>query len=221
MAIEKATLQFLKDLGKNNDREWFNDNKERFNSANQNFIDFVRELIDEVANFDKSVGGLDAKNAVFRIYRDIRFSKDKSPYKTHFGATLLGKGKGCGIAGYYIHLEPSNSFLAGGVHMTEPRNLIAIRTAISNNDKEFLTIVKDKKFKTNFTIEGEKLVKIPRGFDKEDTVGEYLRFKELTIRHRVPDNEIISVDFTSYCSKIFRLMVPFNSFINEAAKSLK
>src|SRR5438046_10083390 len=92
-------------------------------------------LIDEVAKFDRSVAGLDAKNSVFRIYRDVRFSKDKSPYKTHFSATLMGKGKACGVAGYYFHLEQGNSFLAGGIHMTEPANLKAIRKEISSNAK--------------------------------------------------------------------------------------
>src|ERR1044071_3490762 len=110
--IQRETLQFLKDLKSHNDRDWFNAHKDEFVSANENFIEFVRDLIGEVSRFDKSVAGLEAKNCVFRIYRDTRFSKDKSPYKTHFGATLLGKGKGCGIAGYYIHIEPGASMLA-------------------------------------------------------------------------------------------------------------
>src|SRR5262249_28721402 len=117
-AIKKETVQFLKNLKSHNDRDWFTANKEKFISANENFIQFVDGLIGEVSRFDKSVAGLEAKDCVFRIYRDIRFSKDKSPYKTHFAATLLGKGEACGVAGYYFHLEPGNSFLAGGVHMT-------------------------------------------------------------------------------------------------------
>jgi uncharacterized protein (TIGR02453 family) len=214
MAIKKDTLQFLKDLEKNNDREWFNRNKDEFNLANKNFVEFVQELIDEVAKFDKSIVGLDAKNSVFRIYRDTRFSKDKSPYKTHFGATLMGKGNGCGIAGYYLHLQPGSSFLAGGVHMTEPKNLNAIREEISNNGKDFLKIINNKNFKSNFTIEGEKLANIPRGFDKDDPMNDYLKYKELMIRHSIDDKKIISADFASYCSKIFKTMVPFNSFVN-------
>src|ERR1051326_8450451 len=109
MTIKKETLRFLKDLGKNNDRDWFNKNKDKFVAANENFTGFVQGVISEVSKFDRSVAGLDAKKCVFRIYRDTRFSKDKSPYKTHFGATLMGKGKGCGIAGYYFHLQPGNS----------------------------------------------------------------------------------------------------------------
>jgi uncharacterized protein (TIGR02453 family) len=214
-AIKKETFQFLKNLKANNDRDWFNTNKDKFISANENFIAFVQELIGEVSKFDKTVSGLDAKNCVFRIYRDTRFSKDKSPYKTHFGATLMGKGKGCGIAGYYLHLEQGNTFLAGGVHMTEPADLKAIREEISENGKTFLKIINDKNFKDNFVIEGEKLVKVPTGFDKEDPMGDYLKYKELMIHHAVADKETISGDFIKYCTKVFKAMVPFNSFLNK------
>ena len=219
--IKKETLQFLKDLKLHNDRDWFNKNKGKFISANENFIQFAQGLIDEVAKFDRSVAGLDAKNSVFRIYRDVRFSKDKSPYKTFFGATLMGKEKSCGIAGYYFHLEPGNSFLAGGVHMTEPQNLKAIREEISDNGKTFLKIVNDKNFKDNFKIEGEKLAKVPQGFDKEDPMAEFLKYKELMIHHSVKDQQILTGDFATYCSKIFKAMVPFNKFVNDPVMALK
>jgi uncharacterized protein (TIGR02453 family) len=219
-AIKKETLQFLKDIKKNNNRDWFTVNKNKFISANENFIEFVQELIDEVSRFDKTVAGLNAKESVFRIYRDTRFSKDKSPYKTHFGATLLGKGKSCGIAGYYFHLEPVNTFLAGGIHMTEPANLKAIREEISSNGKTFLKIISDKNFKENFKIEGEKLTRVPPGFNKDDPMGEYLKYKELMIHHSVADKEILSGNFISYCAKVFKTMVPFNKFVNEPLMAL-
>jgi len=212
--IKKETLQFLKDLKLHNDRDWFNKNKGKFVSANENFIQFTQELIDKVASFDKSLTGLYGKDAVFRIYRDIRFSKDKSPYKTFFGAHLLGREKGCGVAGYYFHLEPASSFLAGGVHMTEPQNLRAIREEISDNGKTFLKIINDKNFKDNFKIVGEKLAKIPQGFDKEDPMGEFLKYKELMIHHTVTDKQILAADFASYCTTIFKALVPFNKFVN-------
>jgi uncharacterized protein (TIGR02453 family) len=219
--IKKETLQFLKDLKLNNNREWFNKNKEKFISANENFTQFVQGLIDQVAGFDRSVAGLNAKDSVFRIYRDVRFSKDKSPYKTFFAATLMGKEKSCGVAGYYFHLEPGSSFLAGGVHMTEPQNLRAIREEISDNGKTFLKIINDKNFKHNFKIEGEKLTKIPQGFDKEDPMGDFLKYKELMIHHSVKDKQILADDFASYCSKIFKAMVPFNKFVNDPVMALK
>jgi uncharacterized protein (TIGR02453 family) len=219
--IKKETLQFLKELKKNNERGWFEKNKDKFVAANENFMHFVQALIDETAKFDKSVAGLDAKKAVFRIYRDIRFSKDKSPYKTHFGAVLTGKGKGCGNACYYLHLEPGNAFLAGGVHMAEPQNLQAIRKGISAQGNTFIKIIRDKTFKKNFTIEGEKLVNVPRGFDKEDPMGEFLKYKDLMLRHSVDDKTVLSDGFASYCSKVFKAMVPFNSFLNKSVAALQ
>ncbi len=219
--IKKETLQFLKELKKNNERGWFDKNKGRFVAANENFIQFVQALIDEVAKLDRSVSGLDAKRSVFRIYRDIRFSKDKSPYKTHFGAALMGKGKNCGIAGYYLHLEPGNAFLAGGVHMAEPQNLKAIREGISAQGNKFLKIIQDKNFRKNFTIEGEKLVKVPGGFDKEDPMGDFLKYKDLVLRHSVDDKMVLSDGFASYCSKVFKAMVPFNSFLNKSVAALQ
>jgi len=202
--MKKETLQFLKDIKKNNNRDWFTANKNKFISANENFIEFVQELIDEVSRFDKTVAGLNAINSVFRIYRD----------------TLLGKGKGCGIAGYYFHLEPANAFLAGGIHMTEPANLKAIREEISSNGKTFLKIINDKNFKENFKIEGEKLTRVPPGFDKDDPMGEYLKYKELMVHHSVADKEILSGNFISYCTKVFKAMVPFNKFVNEPVMAL-
>ena len=218
--IKKQTLEFLKDLKLHNDRDWFNQNKDKFTAANDNFVEFTQELIDRVASFDKSLTGLLAKDAVFRIYRDIRFSKDKSPYKTFFGAHLRGREKGCGIAGYYFHFEPGSSFLAGGVHMTESQNLRAIREEISDNGKTFLKIINDKSFKDNFKIEGEKLSKVPQGFDKEDPMAEFLKYKELMIHHAVKDKEILEADFVSYCSKIFKAMVPVNKFVNDPVMAL-
>jgi uncharacterized protein (TIGR02453 family) len=215
--IEKETLQFLRELKKNNDRAWFNKNKDRFVAANENFTRFVQTLIDETAKFDKSAAGIDAKNAVFRIYRDIRFSKDKSPYKTHFGAVLTGRGKGF-LAGYYLHVEPGKAFLAGGVHTTEPENMKAIRARISAEGKKFLKIINDKNFKKTFTIEGERLVRVPQGFDREDPMAEFLKYKDLTLIHSLDDKKILSDDFASYCAKIFKAMVPFNRFLNEAVK---
>jgi uncharacterized protein (TIGR02453 family) len=215
-AIKKETVQFLKDLKKNNDREWFNANKDKFVAANENFTEFVQGLIGQVAKFDKSVAGMNAKDCVFRIYRDTRFSKDKSPYKTHFGASMMLNKTGCGTAGYYFHLDPGASFLAGGMHMAETPQLKALRQEISYNATKFKKIISDKTFKENFEILGEKLKNVPLGFEKDDPMGEYLKHKEMWIKHEVADKDVLSPDFASYCAKVCKSMVPFNSFINEA-----
>jgi uncharacterized protein (TIGR02453 family) len=217
--IKTETIQFLQELTKNNNRDWFNDNKEKFVAANENFIQFIQSFIAEVTKFDKTVAGIDAKDTVFRIYRDIRFSKDKSPYKTHFAATLMGKGGGCGNAGYYFHLEPGASFLAGGLHMTDPAHLRAVREEISDNGNAFLKIINDKGFKELFKIEGEKLTKVPQGFEKEDPMAEYLKYKELVIHHQLSDKLVVSEHFLEEGAKICKAMVPFNSFLNAPLKS--
>ena len=218
--IKRETLQFLKNLKAHNTREWFNRNKGAYNSAREDFLLFVQSLLDEVSKFDESVAGLEARSTLFRIYRDIRFSRDKTPYKTHFAASLTGRGEQSKLSGYYLHVQPEASFLAGGVYMAEPRQLAAIRARISNRGKEFLHIINNRNFKEKLTLEGKKLVRIPQGFNKEDPMGNYLRYKELVILHSMSDKEVLSDNFAKTCAAVFKAMVPFNGFMNDAARGL-
>ncbi len=215
--VTNETLEFLRKLKLHNDRGWFNANKEKYTSARENFIFIVQALIDEVSEFDESVAGLEAESTVFRIYRDVRFSRDKSPYKTHFAATLKGRRKNCGLAGYYVHLEPGSSFLAGGVHLMEPRQMAALREEISDKGKEFLKIINAADFKETLVLEGEKLARVPHGFDKQDPMGEYLKYKYLMVRHALGDKDVLSGGFVRLCTAVFKTMVPFNAFVNEPA----
>ncbi len=214
--IKKETLGFLKSLSANNNRQWFTANKQKYIDANENFMLFVQTLLDEVSKFDESVAGTEARSTVFRIYRDMRFSRDKTPYKTNFGASLTGKGKESPLAGYYLHIQPGSSFLAGGVYMSEPRQLFAIRTRISEKSKEFLAIINNREFKKNFVIDGEKLSRVPQGFDKDDPMTKYLTYKQLVILRSFTDAEVVSRDFVSLCARGFKLMVPYNAFMNRA-----
>jgi uncharacterized protein (TIGR02453 family) len=218
MTISKDTFQFLKDIKKNNDREWFAKNKAKFVAANENFIQFVQKLISDVSKFDKSLAGKDAKDSVFRIYRDTRFANDKTPYKTNFGAVLHGRKTGCNQAGYYLQIEPGGSFIVGGVHQTDPEFLKAIREDISDHSKEFMKIINNKTFTSLFEIEGEKLVNVPRGFDKEDPMADFLKYKELMITHNLSDKDVLSENFSSYLVKVVKAMGPFNEFLNRAGK---
>ena len=143
--MQSSTLQFLRNLEKNNNRDWFNENKTLYQEAQQDVISFVEKLIEEMADFDEEMGKLEAKKSVFRIYRDTRFSKDKTPYKTNFGAGL-GMGKGNKISGYYLHIEPGKSFLAGGVYKPEPSVLKTIRQEISAFGDEFKAILEQDEF---------------------------------------------------------------------------
>ncbi|MGZ5262852.1 MAG: DUF2461 domain-containing protein, partial [Kaistella sp.] len=181
-AVKNSTLLFLKDLQQNNNREWFAENKDRYIAANSNVADFVEHLIDEIGKFDEDILKTDAKKALFRIYRDVRFSKDKSPYKTNFGAGL-GMGKGNKISGYYLHIEPGKSFLAGGVYQPETSVLKEIRKEISMNSTEFLKIIEQDTFRNNFrglSVEN-KLQRVPNGFEKDDPMAEFLKPKNFIV----------------------------------------
>jgi len=215
--VNKETLNFLSTLEINNNREWFNESKQMYLDAKANVENVVNKIISEVAEFDQSVERLEAKNCIFRIYKDTRFSKDKTPYKNNLGASLVEKGpKTLNHAGYYIHLEPGKSFLAGGVYMTEPKNLKAIRTAISSDSEKFLKILNKKSFKDILELQGTKLVKVPQGFDKEDPMGDYLKFKQFTVFHPLSDADVLDQDFVMNTVKVLKEIYPFNRFLNEA-----
>ncbi|MBQ0151863.1 MAG: DUF2461 domain-containing protein, partial [Chryseobacterium sp.] len=151
----------------------------------------------------------------FRIYRDTRFSKDKIPYKTNFGASL-GMGKGNQKAGYYVHMEPGKSFLAGGIHMPDSPTLKEVRKEISMNGDEFLKIINNKNFKKHFPelSQEQKLVKIPQGFEKDDAMGDYLKLKSFIVVYNLKDSEVLDANAAKKFSKIFEIIKPFNDFIN-------
>ena len=212
--MQSSTLQFLRNLEKNNNREWFNENKTLYQEAQQDVISFVEKLIEEMADFDEEMGKLEAKKSVFRIYRDTRFSKDKTPYKTNFGAGL-GMGKGNKISGYYLHIEPGKSFLAGGVYKPEPSVLKTIRQEISAFGDEFKAILEQDEFRNYFrglSVE-DKLKKVPQGFEKDDKMAEYLKLKHFIVTHPVSDEQLLSENVVKEFAKIFKAMKPLNDFL--------
>lgn len=213
--IAPSTFEFIKKLTKNNNREWFTENKTLFTEAQQNVITFLEDLITEMSAFDDELGKIDAKKSLFRIYRDTRFSKDKIPYKTNFGASL-GMGKGSQKGGYYLHIEPGKSFLAGGIYMPEPAVLKELRKEISLYGNDFIKILEQKDFKKHFPEldQADKLKKIPQGFEKEDPMGEYLKLKNFIVVYNVKDDEVLDKNAVQNFSKIFKLMKPLNDFLN-------
>jgi len=216
-AVNPQILNFLSTLEIHNNREWFNENKPLYLEVKDNFEEVINEIITGVAEFDSSVERLEAKKCIFRIYKDTRFSKDKTPYKTNIGASLVEKGpKTLNHAGYYIHIEPGKSFLAGGVYMTEPKNLKAIREAISSDSETFLKILNKKSFKDVLELQGIKLVKVPQEFDKEDPMIDYLKFKQFTVFHPLSDDEVLDQDFVKNTVKVLKEIYPFNQFLNDA-----
>lgn len=212
--MQSSTLQFLRTLEKNNNREWFNENKTTYQEAQQDVVSFVEKLIEEMVVFDEEIGKADAKKSLFRIYRDTRFSKDKSPYKTNFGASL-GMGKGSQKAGYYLHIEPGKSFLAGGIYMPESSVLKEIRKEISAFGEEFLTIVEKDEFRNYFrglSVE-DKLKKVPQGFEKDDKMAEFLKLKHYIVTHPVSDEQLLNENAAKEFAKIYKAMKPLNDFL--------
>ena len=211
--IDKETFKFLKDLKKNNNRDWFNENKARYVAANQNVLDFVSELLEKMSAFDENLGKLDPKKTLFRIYRDTRFAKDKTPYKTNFGASINGIGKKDGGAGYYLHISPGECFLAAGVYMCEPKQLKKIRQEISVNAEEFNGIIGHKDFK-KFEFSNEKLSRVPQGFEKDDPMAEFLKMKHMVVSVNIKDEELMKADAVKSCAKEFEKMADFVDFLN-------
>jgi uncharacterized protein (TIGR02453 family) len=215
--IDKSTLLFLSDLKQHNDRDWFNQNRKRYEAAKLNYETFVQEVINSITTFDPIFKGLEAKSCTFRINRDIRFSTDKSVYKTHMGAFIVrgGKKNGDKYTGYYVHVEPGNSFIAGGAHIPPAGGLKAIREKIDERGGEFLKIINNKDFVRYFgAIEGEKLKTSPKGFPKDHPHVELLKFKSYLAEKSFTDEEITSVESLAGIVKGFRTMKPFNDFLN-------
>jgi uncharacterized protein (TIGR02453 family) len=217
--ITKATLQYLKDLKNNNNRTWFTENKPRFDVARAEFEKFVSRLILEIAQFDPAIGELEARRCIFRIYRDTRFSHDKTPYKTNFGAHLVRhESKVHDRAGYYFHLAPGNIFLAGGAYLPPSPWLNSIRRAIDQNGRKFIKIINDPLFKKYFgELDGEKLKTTPRDYPADHLYIELLRYKSFLALHSVSDRQILAEDFLKYCGQVFAALKPFDDFLNNAA----
>jgi uncharacterized protein (TIGR02453 family) len=213
-------LQFLGELKQNNTREWFAENKQKYEKANKSLLTLVEELIPVVQRIDSSIGALSAKDCVFRIYRDTRFSPDKTPYKTNMGAYFARGGRKSIYAGYYMHLEPGNSMLAGGIWMPEPEALKRIRQEIYYNSAEFKSLLESKSFKDYFgTLSEEgKLKNPPRDFPADFPDIDLLKNKNFTMFHSLNDEAVYSEDFPKIFSKVFEAMKPVNEFLNKAFK---
>ena len=216
--IDKATIKFLKNLSSHNDREWFQANKNLFDAAQDNMTAFAGYLIGEIDKFDDAVAGLDPKTCVFRIYRDVRFSKDKSPYKTNLGAYISPGGRKSMQPGYYFHLEPGRSFVAGGKHYPDGPELLKLRTAIASETDEFLKIVHKKSFLDAFgKVRGESLKTTPKGFEPGHKAIEYLKLKEYMAFTEFLDEEFLtSPEYPKHLVKLAKEMYPLVAFLRKA-----
>jgi uncharacterized protein (TIGR02453 family) len=218
--IQAETLAFLKKLDKNNHKEWFDKNRNEYEAAKKNILEFTQQLLQEMIAFEPALQGIAAKDCVFRIFRDVRFSKNKAPYKNNFGCYIAPGGKKSTKAGYYVHIQPNGqSFLAGGMYMPEANVLNNIRQEIDYNTAEFKKIIESKNFKKTFgNIQGEQLKNPPKGYDKDHPEIALLKFKSYTAWHKLSDEQVIDKKYLKTCIQVFKELQPFNQFLNRAVE---
>ena len=214
-------LNFLAQLQVYNDRNWFNENKDLYREARAEFTDFVNALILPLCQLDPSIGTPTANECMFRIYRDVRFSNDKSPYKAHFSAFIANGGRKTRFAGYYVHIEPGDCFVSGGIYMPEARGLAAIRNAIFHYPDEFRQILDSKTFKQYFdgiSTHEDTLKNPPKGFPKDFKEIDILKNKHFTTGLTLSDDFFLQDNVVGRLMKIFEAQYPLNAFLNRAVK---
>jgi len=219
--ISSSTITFLKALKKNNNKPWFDKNREKYNAAKYNLEEFVALLLQKMVLFDEDMKELTAKNCTFRINRDIRFSKNKTPYKINLSASFNRGGKKSIYGGYYFHLQPGgNSFVGGGLWMPEPENLKKLRQEIDYCFPEFKKIIGAAAFKKHYggleKDDSQMLVNVPKGYDKENPAAEYLRMKSYIATKNLSDEEILSPKLADEVIQSFKALMPLVKFINRA-----
>lgn len=215
-------FRFLKELAANNNREWFNEHREEYEVARAEFDNLLSAIIARISLFDEGVRGIQPKDCTYRIYRDTRFSLDKTPYKTHIGGYINAMGKKSNHCGYYIHIQPDGSLLAGGSLCLPPNILKAVRQSIYDNIDEYRSIVEDPEFKKYFSTVGENRLKTaPKGFPKDFEYVDYLKPKEFTCSFNVPDSFFLAPDLMNNAEEAFRQFKRFSDFINYAIDDLE
>lgn len=219
--LQKQTLAFLKDLAKHNDKTWFDANRPRYEAARQDYIELADAIIKGFCKKDPDFNQLEGKKCLFRINRDIRFSKDKRPYKTNFGASFERGGRISPWAGYYIHIEPGNkSFIAGGVWNPEADRVKKIRQEIDYNWEAFQKIVSNKKFVSWFgdleKTSETSLTREPKGYEKDNPAIEYLKLKSWVVSAPLTDAEVTDKGLLKKILGGFEAMQALIVFLNEA-----
>jgi len=218
MNISKDTLDFLIALKENNNREWFNDNKRRYEKERERFIEFSQLILNGLTQLDKTIpSDLPISKCVFRIYRDIRFSKDKTPYKGYFSAGFSATGKNTDLPGYYIHIEPGKSFVTAGLWHPEKEKLAAIRQEIDYNGEKFKSIINETNFKKQLSLDqDDKLKKAPSGYPVDHQDIEFLRLKSFTASRFLNDKDLLKENADEIILDTFAALQPFQEFLHEA-----
>jgi uncharacterized protein (TIGR02453 family) len=221
--ITKEALQFLADLIANNNTEWMHENKKRYESYKKDYHNFITSILTEMKPLDKSLEPLEVKNCTFRINRDIRFSKDKSPYKTNMGVWMSQNKNRKNSPGYYIHYEKGNCFIAGGVWCPEPNELKLIRKEIEFFHDDLEAIVSNKNFKKEFNeldrSENTVLKKAPKDFDPNHPAIEFLKLKSFTTSSKIDDKLFTDKDFSKIIAQKLITLKPMNDFLSRALET--
>jgi len=209
-------LPFLKDLTENNDRDWFKAHKKEYDKSRKSFVELVDKVIVGLSSFEPQVAGLTSKAAVFRIYRDVRFSNDKRPYKTHYGAFLAENGRKSTKAGYYFHIAPGECFLGGGLYRPSAEQLKKVRAQIDYNAQSLRDIVAADNFKSVYgDMQGEQLKTAPRDFSKDHPDIDLLRFKDFLGTHQFSE-AVLNDNPVDYIVERFEALKPFVDYFNDA-----
>jgi uncharacterized protein (TIGR02453 family) len=216
--LEPQTLQFLKALKKNNNKTWFDAHRHKYEAARIDFQNFIQLVIDELGKWDPTIAGLTAKDCLFRINRDIRFSNDKTPYKTNFGASIKREGRKSPYAGYYFHVEPGGSFAGGGLWMPEAARLKNLRQEIDYNYEEFNSLLEKPAFKKTFgglyQHSDISLATAPKGYEKDHPAISYLKLKCFIAEKHLPDEELTKSSLHRNSINTFKTLTPLLQFIN-------
>jgi uncharacterized protein (TIGR02453 family) len=215
--IQPQTLNFLRQLKKNNEKAWFDAHRKEYETAKKDFEGFTGELLRALVSLEPNLANQQAKDCTYRIFRDVRFSKDKTPYKSHFGAFFSRGGRKWDGAGYYLHLEPGAIFAGGGLWMPEPGLLKKVRQEIDYDFKGFKEIVDSKSFKKLFPkLDGEKLSKPPQGYNVDNPAIEFLKMKSYTAGHAMKDEGLTSASAIKNIVSVFTTLSPLINFLNRA-----
>lgn len=212
-------LEFLKELAKNNNREWFHENKEWYEESRDKFLFLTDVMINEIRKFDPEIPTMSPKDCMFRIFRDVRFSNDKRPYKTNFGSYISKGGRKGMYAGYYFHISPDESFVGGGIYMPPAEPLKAVRNYVAENASEFMEITNSPEFKKTYpAMYEDKLKTAPKGFLKDHEHIDLLRYKSFIFSHSFSRNDLLGKDYITKMVAAFRVLQPFNQYLNNAVE---
>lgn len=216
--LKKDTLSFIKDVAENNNREWFAENKLRYEESKANVLELVASIIPELSKIDPLISAdLDPKKCLLRIYRDVRFSKNKDPYKNNFGMWFSSKSKGGNEPGYYLHIQPGLSFIAGGYWMPDASHVKLIRQEIDYNIGDFKEIINSEDFKSQFKFGGGAALKnAPKGYDPADPNIEYLKLKSFEASMNLNDEEFLNPGIVNKLVTSFETVSPLVAFLRNA-----